>query len=521
MRARLDLIKPSIGWRHQPQIIRSALATKRGSLKFKTSTSGIRSGAIMRQYLVLKAEESLRGDYRGDKPEALCDRIFAILRDLKAPDDLLLDLRKVIKVVATPSLCLRATIENDPEPEHWPDELVVSFTLPDRASMDRLREFVAPHLGDGDAALRNIGADPFGEICTLVHAAQARPFGNRSRVRDMMGIGKLHVVGLRGRGVNVVIIDQGLNKDEIAARHPESRWGGGLVPTPMVAGSAPRASHGTMVARNVLDIAPEATIYDVPLIPLGISRPGVFACAAHATYRSVLEEIRRRRQRADANSAWVLVNAWAIFDTSEDPDGDYTRNSRVKITALRSGKLEVELGHPFNRIMDTTVGDGIDVVFGAGNCGQFTSSSRCGKHDRGAGHSIWGANAHPAVLTVGAVSANDAWLGYSSQGPGAWGATLKPDICAPSHFCEDEDASAVNSGTSAATGLAAGVIAAIRSNPSADWGPGQLTPDALKQAMNTAARGQNGVWNDRTGHGILDAGALLEALDPGPPATAA
>jgi subtilisin family serine protease len=68
----------------------------------------------------------------------------------------------------------------------------------------------------------------------------------------------------------------------------------------------------------------------------------------------------------------------------------------------------------------------------------------------------------------------------------------------------------VNSGTSAATGLAAGVVAAVRSNPK--WGPKAVPPTKLKAAINDSARGQGGNWNARTGHGILDARALLEKL---------
>ena len=60
----------------------------------------------------------------------------------------------------------------------------------------------------------------------------------------------------------------------------------------------------------------------------------------------------------------------------------------------------------------------VDVVFAAGNCGEFCPAPRCGKVDRVPGHSIWGANSSSAVITAGAVLTNEMWLGYSSQGPG-------------------------------------------------------------------------------------------------------
>jgi hypothetical protein len=496
----------------------------------------------MRQYLVLKAESLV--DVH-DNFEAIRERTIEILRDIRPapPRDLINSLKRV-EVVATPSLGFRSTISDDPGRgrDQQLSELVISYEFPDPQSIQRLRHYLWEHLGDlqepadvivaeqAKAIVRNIGADPLVHICDHFPCAQmpVRAFGNRSRVREMMGVGALR--DLKGSGVNVVIIDQGLNKAEIETRHP-ARWGGGLMSTTAIRGSggrtemriepgsAPPTSHGMMIARNILDIAPEVTLYDVPLIPPHITRANIFASTAHATFKAIVEKICQLRNQRGPNSAWILVNAWAIFDRSaEHPPGDYTRNARKIATKVAPGKFTWELGHPLNRLMQIAVDAGIDVVFGAGNCGQFTSSARCGKHDRGEGRSIWGANAHPAVLTVGAVSANAQWLGYSSQGPAPWGDAEKPDVCTPSHFYEDNDPSRVNSGTSAATGLAAGVIAAVRGN--AAWGPDKLSPRNLKDKINAAARGPNGKWNNRMGNGVLNARALLRELTQ-PAATAA
>jgi hypothetical protein len=491
----------------------------------------------MRQYLVVNAEKDLLDTYREYDPfgnfKPLTERVFEILSKLKATNAELraavLKLRKTVTVVAAPS-----AIPESPDPQQWSNQLILSLAFPDRESIALLRKFVLPHLAEltGDAsALLNIGADPRGHLCTLCPAAPARPFGNRSRIREMMGIKELR--DLRGRGVNVVIFDQGLNREEIEA-HPSASWGGGLAPGPnrsrrtgatlLEPGTASRASHGMMMARNILDVAPEAKLFDVPLIPPQISRPHVFASTAHATYQAVLDEINQRR-KGDPGGAWIFVNAWAIFDRSDEaPKGNYTRNEHEKFMPLRTGGTVRVVGHPLNKLMSTAASQRIDVIFGAGNCGEFTISGRCGPNDRGEGRSIWGANAHPEVLTVGAVSANAEWLGYSSQGPAPWGGAQKPDICAPSHFSEDHDPSVVNSGTSAATGLAAGIIAAVRGNP--EWSPDKLSPAALKAKINAAARGPNGTWNSRMGNGMLDARTILNELKkPAPaqpaPATAA
>ena len=112
------------------------------------------------------------------------------------------------------------------------------------------------------------------------------------------------------------------------------------------------------------------------------------------------------------------------------------------------------------------------------------------------------------------VRADDMWLGYSSQGPGQprLGAD-KPDFCATSQFREDDDAFSINTGTSAACGLTAGIVAALRSR----WDSATVSPHHLKQALNQTARKPVGVkWtNDlkhRLGHGVLDARAAFDAL---------
>jgi hypothetical protein len=197
----------------------------------------------------------------------------------------------------------------------------------------------------------------------------------------------------------------------------------------------------------------------------------------------------------------VLVNAWGIFDTRTDPSGSYTRN------------LEPH-GHPLINLVTRAVQDQhLDIIFAAGNCGQFCPSQRCGPRDRGPGQSIWGASAHPLVLTVGAVRSDETWVGYSSQGPGPESlATEKPDLCAPSQFCETNDAASLSSGTSAACAMAAGVVAALRGNP--DWDQVTVPPEALRAAFIGAARKPSGKvgWDGRIGYGILDAAATIDAL---------
>ena len=122
------------------------------------------------------------------------------------------------------------------------------------------------------------------------------------------------------------------------------------------------------IARNVLNIAPEAKVFDVPLIPQHISRPNAFASDATAKIRAVIEDIKRRRRKGEINSAWILVNAWGVFDrASEEPLGDYTTDEHE----VAQGKPPRRFKHPLNSAVNDAVNDGIDVVFGSGNCGLF------------------------------------------------------------------------------------------------------------------------------------------------------
>jgi hypothetical protein len=130
------------------------------------------------------------------------------------------------------------------------------------------------------------------------------------------------------------------------------------------------------------------------------------------------------------------------------------------------------------------------------------------------------------VLTTGAVRTDALWVGSSSEGPGQLRlANRKPDLCAPSYFREVGDASLGNlaepfvgdtgtpyissTGTSAACGLTAGIVAAIRSK----WDQSTVSPDQLRYFLNQKARKTEGPgWNERLGNGIIDVEATLAAL---------
>jgi Subtilase family len=469
------------------------------------------TAARPRLYVVLKPEKQFVEIFRRKDFAQLVALSSQLLASIGAPAEFLDPAR--IEVAHAPPTDLHSTIEHDPQPDQAAEELILSYACESRALLERFYAFLVPHLRaagkDAASVFINAGADPRGFFtCEGPRVSLAPRFGKRATARAMLGVAALTKRGLDGRGVNVVIIDRGLNKEAIVAHDPDC-WGGGLASTTLdpEPGSAPASSHGMAIARSILDIAPKATLYEVPMIPSEIARVGVFASEANNKLRAVVSKIRQLRTANPQRKAWILVNAWAIFDRStEGLPGNYTQNL---------GLPDGSVGHPLNLLMEEAVNDGIDVVFAAGNCGMFSGDRRCGKNDRGEKHSIWGANAHPMVVTVGAVSCEGGWMGYSSQGPQLWrtASVKKPDICAPSQFSEDNDAAVVNSGTSTATALTAGVMAAIRGSANPAYGPQRLPPLKLKEAMIATARGGQGGWNDRTGHGMLDADALVRRIE--------
>jgi len=323
-------------------------------------------------------------------------------------------------------------------------------------------------------------------------------FGDREKANRLIGTSHLRQHGdTTGKGVNVVVVDQGVDK----ARIPN--FGGGWQEQDGPAPGMTKGGHGAMLVRNILDIAPDATIFDVPLIVGEITNRRAFLSEAHAAYLQVLHDIEMLRQSERWQGPWIFLNAWAVYDRqSEWPHGDHSNGSQ----------------HAFNLVIGETVRRGFDVVFCAGNCGQFCPMQLCGAHDRGPGNSILGANSHPRVITVGAVRADGMWLGYSSQGPGQPdvgehgdrdSALHKPDLCAPSQFGEVADARTSNTGTSAASAVTAGAVAALRSR----WNDA-FSPADLKEILISSARQPDGKgWNGRLGHGILDVGAAYQEAE--------
>lgn len=360
-----------------------------------------------------------------------------------------------------------------------------------REAVQRLRGTIA-RLKDKTAIVA-ISADlPFQSTdCWCPGEATSPTFGKRRDAEAAIQAAVLKKQGLRGNKVNVVIIDRGLDPSLVTISY---RWSFSTavnqipVPSP--------DNHAMMIARNVLRTAPDVSIFDCALLPEHISDIGQFITVAYSAYTQMLADIANWQQTGARSTEWVFVNAWAIYNRhSEHPVGDYTGNKNNIFNLL---------------IKQAAVQNNIDIVFAAGNCGVFCPRWNCGRDDRGPGRSIFGANSHEDVLTTGAVRTDDTWVGYSSQGPGLL-MQHKPDLCVPSQFRETTDAHLINTGTSASCGLAAGVIAALRSRQG--WNSGRVSPKALRDALIATARKTHySTWNGKLGNGILNVDDAVKSL---------
>jgi Subtilase family len=331
--------------------------------------------------------------------------------------------------------------------------------------------------------------------------------------------------GAYGQDVNVVIIDQGINKDVLAKRFPGADFRGGWKTPEFGKGGPPgppgppkfidpgawpddglgsAVTHGTKMASLVLAVAPRARILDVALLPshilnlrdTGTTTPGFLSWAAGAYWVLIAWIPWIRANFADYSGPWVLNNSWGVFDLTTDfPTGSFQNYGSNP-------------NHPLNLAVATAPSIDIDVVFAVGNCGQFCPDPRCGAGQIGPGRSIHGVAAIKDVLTVSAVRGDEIWLGYSSQGPAVpTFYSTKPDLCAPSQFAGAGDWNRSFTGTSSACALTAGAIAAKRSLvlPST-LSPAQLRAYAVQQARRV---GDQMAPDVRHGAGMIDVSKLL------------
>ncbi len=359
-----------------------------------------------------------------------------------------------------------------------PQTYVVRATVDDEAAMQAIRQRpdVVEVWRDTPIMPFQFGACPIPPC----DCAPGTPKGTIADVANYLGVSQVWSAGFRGSGVVVGVVDGG-----ITAQGRPVKAGETTRRIPRVIGGWPAdwgteasrwGEHGNMCATDVLGMAPEAQLYDLrisgaPDIPSTISR-------ALQAFQWAIDQHRTN------GTPHILTNSWGIFQESWDTT--YARNPN----------------HPFTRKVVEALDEGMIVLFAAGNCGGTCPDGRCGA-DNGPGRSIWGANSHPRVMTVGAVNKNEEFVGYSSQGPGALDPN-KPDFCSVTHFTGYFTS---DSGTSAATPILAGCVALLKQAV-----PG-ATQDGIKGALKATAKdiGPAG-FDQHSGAGIVRIKAAFDRL---------
>ncbi len=327
-------------------------------------------------------------------------------------------------------------------------------------------------------------------------ATSGAPMGTLAQVATDLGVDQIWAAGQHGENIVIGIVDCGITAIGRTPRPGES------ANVPGVIGGFPAADwgttsaawdgHGNMCATDVLGMAPNAQLWDIRIAEVDdTSHPAAnfaaYVSNAIAGYEAAIQNY------LNFGTPQILSNSWGLYNSQNGP------------------AFATDPTHPFTRKVEEALDAGIFVLFAAGNCGAVCPSSRCGG-SIGSGASILGPNGHARVMTVGAANRNDGWCGFSSQGPAALPPyAAKPDFCATSHFSGyfPRGGSVVpfDGGTSAATAVAAGVVALLKQKQPA------LTQDQAKAAlMNTAKDIRAPGWDIDSGAGIIRAKAAYNTI---------
>ncbi|PGT62900.1 S8 family peptidase [Bacillus thuringiensis] len=304
--------------------------------------------------------------------------------------------------------------------------------------------------------------------------------GTVSDVVRYLGVHEIWCNGYTGKGIVVGIVDGGIEAVGRTENGQVNRVIDGF-PTDSWGKKASWPFHGNMTASDVLFMAPEANLYDLRIAENPQEEGKVLLSNALAAYHWAIERHNRD------GTPHILSNSWGIYDPTDCMD--YAANPN----------------HPFNRIVEKAIEEGIIVVFSAGNCGE-----PCGHADAncngnvGGGKDIWGANGHPLVITVGAADLEENVANYSSQGPAALD-PHKPDFCAPVHFKGYHPL--IEAGTSAACPIVSGVAALCKqANPALSQK--QMKQGIIETAKDLGTRG----WDTYTGAGMIQAKKAFDKL---------
>jgi subtilisin family serine protease len=360
----------------------------------------------------------------------------------------------------------------------------------------RLEPFGPPEWAMTQQTVAHHGAPPRVDC-----GVTAKADGTAADVAKDLGVTQIWAAGFTGRGIVVGVVDGGITSHG----RPTQLGGWPAIPQPPavgeVVGGWPAVDwgtmaegwgqHGNMIAFDVQAMAPEAELWDIRIWePQGAF--GDYVANAVDGYSLAIAHHKAY------GVPQILVNSWGVYDSDNGPDYAFNPKSQIALS------------------VEAALDEGILILFAAGNCGNgcpFTSGSLCGIGNRGPGASILGPNGHPEVMTVGAATLRGEWCGYTSQGPAALPPNDpdKPDFCSISQFegffPNESGLRPYDGGTSAAAGIAAGVVALLKqARP-------DLTQEECRRLLRETARPiRTSAAHDGAGAGIINARRAFRSL---------
>lgn len=346
-----------------------------------------------------------------------------------------------------------------------------------------------------EEGIKGIFIDAKIQTCLICPGSPA--LGTDLDVERLLNVPKFQKHGMDGSKVLVAIVDTGINVAHLVSKgkHPKldtaNSWDPNGTGTPGNYG----VNHGTMCAYDALIAAPNCTLLDIALLRStvggGSVMEGLLSDGVKAF--SHLRGVLRTLVLSGRFHGLVVNNSWGMFHPSWDfpvgHPGNYSDNPN----------------HPFNRITGTLAREGADILFAAGNCGRDCPDGRC----QGVTGAIYGANGHASVTCVAGVDTSGLRVGYSTQGPARL-APNKPDVCGYTHF-KGSGVYPADGGTSTATPVVAGVVAAIRTKKAFKSCCPDTFPAAIRQSLRQTAidKGAPGFDYDY-GWGIVNGTKLAE-----------
>lgn len=325
----------------------------------------------------------------------------------------------------------------------------------------------------------------------------ARIEPREDEVQDRLFNGSGVTRATAGQDVLLAVVDNGLHDDTISAVRGLTVERG--LSWPPQTRTRPLPTHGTWMALDATAIAPKATLADLRVSEALEFRIGDLT----NTLPDFMAWIHTGVIDRQKYKGIVMLNAWTMETDNEGGNPDNFRDDPK---------------HPVTEYYRQLVADlDVDVVFAAGNQGCW---------EEPATGAIFGAASLENVVTFAAVDFDKNLVEMSNTGPGRRTmSTMKPDLSSYTSFLRGGGGGyGLSGGTSSATAVGAGVVAALRSIDG--FHTTQMAPEDLKQALIKAAdrvvikKGQHMTLTGldyRLGHGVIKFPPMPP--NPAPPVT--